>query len=133
MTAYSYADGDACFVKVPRQETDLRHLDVQFFQYNILPTILLLLMISGLINGGLSTAREWESRTVKELLLSPVSRGAIIAGKVFAGFFITFFLGKLVLFLYYVVCCALLAGITWLGRCFYIGFHSFISDGLCLV
>ena len=70
ITNYYQAQGDASPIKVTIQETDLRHRDVEFFQYNILPTILLLLMISGLINGVLSTAREWESRTVKELLLS---------------------------------------------------------------
>src|SRR5207244_9238860 len=83
--------------------------------YNILPTILLLLMISGLINGGLSTAREWESRTVKELLLSPVSRGAIIAGKVFAGFAITFILGMLVLLLGYMLGWTQPEGVYWLS------------------
>ena len=97
ITQFYSAQGNASPVKVTMQETDLRHRDVEFFQYNVLPTILLLLMISGLINGGLSTAREWESRTIKELLLSPVSRGAIIAGKVFAGFTITLILGTLVL------------------------------------
>src|SRR6266566_10113938 len=78
ITQYYQAQGNASPVKVTVQETDLRHRDVQLFEYSVLPTILLLLSISGLINGGLSTAREWESRTVKELLLSPTSRAAII-------------------------------------------------------
>src|SRR5207244_10206713 len=95
ITQYYHAQGDASSVKVTMQETDLRHRDVEFFQYNILPTILLLLMISGLINGGISTAREWESHTVKELLLSPVSCGAIIAGKVCPGFSIPVILGMI--------------------------------------
>ena len=101
ITQFYQAQGNASPIKVTMQETNLRHRDVELFQYNVLPTILLLLMISGLINGGLSTAREWESRTVKELLLSPVSRGAIITGKVIAGFVVTFLLGTLVLLLGY--------------------------------
>ena len=101
ITQFYQAQGNSSPIKVTMQETNLRHRDVELFQYNVLPTILLLLMISGLINGGLSTAREWESRTVKELLLSPVSRGAIITGKVLAGFVVTFLLGTLVLLLGY--------------------------------
>src|SRR5207245_10752364 len=87
-------------------------------------------MISGLINGGLSTAREWESRTIKELLLSPVARGAIIAGKVFAGFVITFFLGTLVLLLDYVVGWAQREGGYWLSTLLTIALVSLLSAGL---
>jgi ABC-2 type transport system permease protein len=130
ITQFYQAQGKATPVKVTMQETDLRHRDVEFFQYNILPTILLLLMISGLINGGLSTAREWESRTVKELLLSPVSRGAIIAGKVFAGFAITFLLGMLVLLLGYVVGWTQPEGVYWLSTLLTIALVSLLSAGL---
>ena len=130
ITQFYQAQGDASPVKVTMQETDLRHRDVEFFQYNVLPTILLLLMISGLINGGLSTAREWESRTVKELLLSPVSRGAIIAGKVFAGFAITFTLGTLVLLLGYVAGWTQPEGVYWLSALLTIALVSLLSAGL---
>ncbi len=130
ITQFYQAQGKASSVKVTMQETDLRHRDVEFFQYNILPTILLLLMISGLINGGLSTAREWESRTVKELLLSPVSRGAIIAGKVFAGFAITFILGMLVLLLGYVLGWTRPEGVYWLSTLLTIALVSLLSAGL---
>ena len=112
------------------QETNLRHRDVELFQYNVLPTILLLLMISGLINGGLSTAREWESRTVKELLLSPVSRGAIITGKVLAGFIITFMLGTLVLLLGYALGWTQPQGVYWLSALLTIALVSLFSAGL---
>jgi ABC-type multidrug transport system permease subunit len=96
----------------------------------VLPTILLLLMISGLINGGLSTAREWESRTVKELLLSPVSRGAIIAGKVLAGFAVTFILGVLVLLLGDALGWTQPQGIYWLSALLAIALVSLFSAGL---
>jgi ABC-2 type transport system permease protein len=130
ITEFYQAQGDASPVKVTMQETDLRHRDVEFFQYNVLPTILLLLMISGLVNGGLSTAREWESRTVKELLLSPVSRGAIIAGKVLAGFTITFILGMLVLLLGYVAGWTQPEGVYWLSALLTIALVSLLSAGL---
>jgi ABC-2 type transport system permease protein len=130
ITQYYQAQGNTSPIKVTMQETNLRHRDVQFFQYNILPTILLLLMISGLINGGLSTAREWESRTVKELLLSPVARGAIIIGKVLAGFVISFSLGMVVLLLGYVLGWTQPEGEYWLSTILTIALVSLLSAGL---
>ncbi len=130
ITQYYQAQGNASPIKVTMQEANLRHRDVEFFQYNVLPTILLLLMISGLINGGLATAREWESRTVKELLLSPVSRAAIIAGKVFAGFAITFILGVLVLLLGYVLGWTQPQGVYWLNALLTIALVSLFGAGL---
>ncbi len=97
ITQFYQAQGSSSPIQVTMREHDLRQRDVQLFEYSVLPTIVLLLTVSGLINGGLSTAGEWESRTVKELLLSPAARGAIIGGKVLAGFAISFFLGTLVL------------------------------------
>ncbi len=130
ITQFYQAQREASPIKVTMQETDLRNRDVEFFQYNVLPTILLLLMISGLINSGLSTVREWENRTIKELLLSPVSRGAIIAGKVFAGFIITFILGTLLLLLGYVLGWTQPEGIYWLSTLLTIALVSLFSAGL---
>lgn len=130
ITQYYQAQGDASPIKVTMNETNLRHRDVEFFQYSVLPTILLLITISGLINGGLSTAREWESRTVKELLLAPVSRGAIIAGKVFAGFAITFVLGTLVLLLGDVLGWTQPQGVYWLSTLLTVALVSLFSAGL---
>ncbi len=130
ITQFYQAQGNSSPIKVTMQETNLRHRDVELFQYNVLPTILLLLMISGLINGGLSTAREWESRTVKELLLSPVSRGAIITGKVLAGFVVTFLLGTLVLLLGYALGWTQPEGVYWLSTLLTIALVSLFSAGL---
>jgi ABC-2 type transport system permease protein len=130
ITQFYQAQGNSSPIKVTMQETNLRHRDVELFQYNVLPTILLLLMISGLINGGLSTAREWESRTVKELLLSPVSRGAIITGKVLAGFVVTFLLGTLVLPLGYALGWTQPQGVYWLSTLLTIALVSLFSAGL---
>ena len=130
ITQYYAAQGSASPIKVTMNETNLRQRDVQLYQYGVLPTILLLIMISGLINGGLSTAREWESRTVKELLLAPVARGAIITGKVFAGFAITFVLGTLVLLLGDALGWTQPQGVYWLSALLTIALVSLFAAGL---
>lgn len=42
-------------------------------------------LYSAMVNTGLQVASEWNDRTVKTLLLAPVSRSTLIAGKVLAG------------------------------------------------
>ena len=130
ITQFYAAQGSSSPIKVAVHEQDLRNRDVQFFEYSVIPTLCLLITISGLINGGLSTAREWETRTVKELLLSPVARGAIIAGKVLASFVITFCLGTLVLLLGYVLGWTQPQGIYWLTTLLTIALLSLFSSGL---
>jgi ABC-type multidrug transport system permease subunit len=70
-------------------EHNLRSQDIAIEQFSILPMLSLLILAHALISSGIATAREWEDRSIKELLLSPVSRAAIILGKVFAGFLST--------------------------------------------
>ncbi len=130
ITQFYQAQGASSPIKVTMLQTNLRSRDVDFLQYNVLPTIMLLLVISGLINSGLSTAREWESRTVKELLLSPVSRGAIITGKVLAGFVVTCLLGILVLLLGYALGWTQPQGIYWLSTLLTIALIALFSSGL---
>jgi len=84
---------------VTLHEHDLRSQDVQFFQYTVLPMIILLLMSNGLVTSGIATAREWETHRIKEMLLSPVARSTIILAKVLAGFTSTVLLGGLVFLL----------------------------------
>jgi ABC-2 type transport system permease protein len=62
----------------------------------MVPLLVLLLLVNGLITSSSATAREWETCTIKELLLAPVARSAIIIGKVLAGFSSTMLLGLLV-------------------------------------
>ncbi len=130
ITQFYAAQGSNSPVKITLQETDLRSRDVELFQYVVIPTIALLLMISGLVNGGLATAREWETRTVKELLLSPAARGAIIAGKVLGGFAITFFLGTLFLLLCDALGWTRPQGIYWLTTLLTVALISLFSAGL---
>ncbi len=44
------------------------------------------LLIGGLLQGGLGVAREWESGTIKELLLAPVPGWSVVVGKLLAAF-----------------------------------------------
>ncbi len=78
-------------------EQNLRSQDIAVEQFAILPMISLLLLAHALISSGIATAREWEDQSIKELLLSPVTRTAILLGKILAGFLSTCGLG-LVLF-----------------------------------
>jgi ABC-type multidrug transport system permease subunit len=78
-------------------EQDLRQQDVSIEQFSILPMISLLLLAHAVISSGIGIAREWEDQSIKELLLSPASRTAILLGKVLSGFMATDLLG-LVLF-----------------------------------
>jgi len=91
------AQGSHSAIKIVSIETDLHHQDVTFFQYSVIPIITMMLIIAGVVNGGFSAAREWESRTVKSLLLAPVTQSALITGKVLAGFLTTLLMGTIVL------------------------------------
>lgn len=42
-------------------------------------------LYAGMVNTGLAVAAEWNDRTVKNLLLAPVNRATLVAGKVIAG------------------------------------------------
>ena len=85
--------GPASPLMVTVAEQDLRSQDVSVFQFAVVPMISLLLLVNALISAGVSTSREWEERSIKELLLAPVSRTALILGKVLAGVVSTFGLG----------------------------------------
>jgi ABC-type multidrug transport system permease subunit len=130
ITQFYQAQGPASPVKVTMQEHDLRARDVELFQYDVLPTIVLLLMLSGLVSSGISTSREWDSRTVKELLLAPVARSTIIGGKVLAGFLTTFALGLLVLLLGYVLGWTQPQGWYWLSTLLIMALVSLFSSAL---
>jgi ABC-2 type transport system permease protein len=88
ITAF-YAEQPESPIRVTVQETDLRPQDISLTQFDLVPNLVLLLTIAGVVNAGLATAREWEAATVKELLLAPVARANLIAGKLLAGWLTT--------------------------------------------
>jgi ABC-2 type transport system permease protein len=130
ITRYYAAQGNQSPVKVLMNEHDLRGRDIEMFQYSVLPTVVLLLIVCGLISGGIATAREWESSTVKELLLSPAPGGAIIAGKVLAGFVTSFALGVLVLLAAYGMGWIYPQGPYWLDMLLIVGLVAFLGASL---
>jgi ABC-2 type transport system permease protein len=95
ITEFYKAQGPGSPIKVTMQEQDLRHYDIELFQYQVVPILLLMILITGLVNTTVSTAREYESRTIKEVLLAPVSDRDIALGKILAGFLIGFCSGLL--------------------------------------
>jgi ABC-type multidrug transport system permease subunit len=130
ITQFYQAQGSASAIKVTMQEHDLRSRDIQAFQYNVLPMIIMLLTINGLVTSGLAAAREWESRTIKEMLLAPVGRPLIIVGKVLAGFTATFSIGVLVLLMGAALGWTQPEGIYWLTSLGIIALVALMSTGL---
>lgn len=103
ITQFYASQGGASPIKVTVQEHDLRRQDVAYFQYLVLPVIVLLVVTNGVMTNAATTAEEWETHRIKELLLSPVPRAALIVGKVLAGFTTTVLLGVIILALGIVV------------------------------
>ncbi|MBA2396208.1 MAG: ABC transporter permease [Ktedonobacteraceae bacterium] len=130
ITQFYQAQGSTSPIKVTVHEQDLRQQDIQLFQYSVLPAIVLLLTLSGLVTSSISASREWETRTVKEILLSPATKFAIITGKVLSGFVTTFLLGLLVLLLGALLGWTLPQGIYWLSTVLIIALIALMSTGL---
>ena len=130
ITQYYAAQGAASPIKVTLQETDLRARDVQFFEFSVLPMLVLLVMLNGVVTSAMATAREWESRTIKEVLLAPLPHELIIVGKVLACFTVTFALGLLVLGLGAALDWTRPAANEWLPTVLIIGLVSMLGTGL---
>ena len=130
ITQFYQQQGDKRPLKVTLQEQNLRRQDIQLFQYSAMPLLLLLLVVSGLVSSSLAAAGEWETRTIKELLLSPASNGAIILGKVLTGFVTTMALGVLVLGVGDVLGWVQPEGIYWLPVLLILGLVALFSAGL---
>lgn len=130
ITQFYQAQGSTSPIKVTVHEQDLRQQDIQLFQYSVLPAIVLLLTLSGLVTSSISASREWETRTIKEILLSPATKFAIITGKVLSGFVTTFLLGLLVLLLGALLGWTQPQGIYWLSTVLIIALIALMSTGL---
>lgn len=62
---------------LPTDPTMLGYISVGLLLFGVL--------YASMINTGLNVATEWNDRTIKNLLLAPVSRGALVTGKVVSG------------------------------------------------
>jgi ABC-2 type transport system permease protein len=130
ITTYYQGLGTASPIKVTIAETHLRARDIQLYQYSVLPVIILIVTVNGIISTGMAVAGEFEKRTVKELLLAPVSRFTIIAGKMMAGFVSTFVLATAMLVVGSIAGFTRPQGFYWLEAIGAIAFSSLFSAGL---
>jgi ABC-2 type transport system permease protein len=117
-------------VDVGLAEHDTRAQDVQLYQYSVLPVIALVITVSGILVAGLAAAQEFERHTVKGLLLAPVPRGVIIAGKVTAGWTFTCLVAVLVLLAGAYAGWTRPSGLGWAEALGAIALGSLFSSGL---
>jgi ABC-2 type transport system permease protein len=75
-------------VTITPQERDAYPQDLGYIPYLSVPILVIGLMVGGMVQAGTAAAVEWEHETVKELLLSPASRVAILLGKMLAAFLV---------------------------------------------
>ena len=75
-------------VTVTPQEHDFYPQDTGYFPYLVVSALVVALMVLGLSTSGESAAREWENGTIKEFLLSPANRFAVVIGKMLGAFLI---------------------------------------------
>lgn len=83
-----YARAFPRLVDITPHEIDLHTQDTDYVPYLAVSILVIGLMIGGMLQSGTASAREWERGTMKELLLSPASRWAMLTGKMLGAFVI---------------------------------------------
>jgi ABC-2 type transport system permease protein len=81
-----YAKAFPNLVTVSTHERDFYAQDTGYIPYLTVSILVIGLVTAGLLQSGTAAAREWENSTMKELLLSPASRWAIVVGKMLGAF-----------------------------------------------
>ena len=81
-----YAKAYSNLITVTPHEIDWYSQDTDYIPYLSVSIIVISLMIGGALMAGVSSAKEWERETMKELLLSPASRWSLLTGKMLATF-----------------------------------------------
>lgn len=81
-----YAKAFPNVVTVVPNEHDFYRQDTDYIPYLTVSILVIALVVGGLLQSGTATAREWENATMKELLLSPASRWAMIVGKMLGAY-----------------------------------------------
>lgn len=79
-----YAETFPDQVVVHADEIDVQPHDTGYIEYLSVSIVVVSLLIGGLLQAGTNAAREYETGTIKELLLAPASRWAIESGKALA-------------------------------------------------
>ncbi len=77
--------------------------DIPMLTYMASSLLVFAFLYGGMVNTGVLIAREWEEDTVKELLLSPVSKVHLVIGKMLSGLVPTFISGGIIYLLIYLV------------------------------
>jgi len=77
-----YASAFPNQVVVQAQEVDVQAHDTDYVPYLAVSVVVAAVLITGILQGSIVAAREYESNTIKELMLSPAPRWALAAGKV---------------------------------------------------
>ena len=73
-------------VNVTPSEIDLQPQDTDYIPYLTVSILVIGLVLAGVLQSGTAAAREYENETIKELLLSPARRWAVLLGKMLAAF-----------------------------------------------
>ena len=81
-----YAKAYPNVVTITPHEIDQYTQDTDYIPYLAVSILVIGLMVGGLLQAGTSSAREWEKETIKELLLSPAPRWAMLTGKMLGAF-----------------------------------------------
>jgi ABC-2 type transport system permease protein len=71
------APGGAFMVQ---QERDLHHRAIAYTPYVMVSVVVIALMVGGLFYGGTAAAREYEQRSIIDIILAPRSRVSILLG-----------------------------------------------------
>jgi ABC-2 type transport system permease protein len=66
-------------------EHDLRVTNVDFLHYQVVPVLILLVLSVGLVGTALHCAADGERGTARLLLVSPISRWVLVAGRLLGG------------------------------------------------
>jgi ABC-type multidrug transport system permease subunit len=84
-------------LRIAIDEHDLHPVDFTLGQFQFIPIIVLVINISGILYTGLMTCQEWQTGTIKELLLAPAHRWIIVVAKLISGWGVTMLLAALVI------------------------------------
>ena len=81
-----YAKAFPDLVDITPREFDLQPQDTDYIPYLTVSILVIGLVLAGILQSGTAAAREYENETIKELLLSPARRWAVILGKMLGAF-----------------------------------------------
>ncbi len=84
-----YARALPHLVTVTPEEHDFYPQDTDYLPYLAVSILVAALMLGAVLPAGTGSAREWEKETVKELLLSPAPRWAMLVGKMLGAFLVS--------------------------------------------